>query len=189
MCDGGRAPLKKIIRPFKNMLVSLDHKTCFWFFFLPAIMVLSSFAVTIWQRKFWILLDKIDSLFQLEWIFFLGTLKINANALSLIFFINANTLIIMYHVSDNFGKNRKTFFVLPVKDFYVIVFDNLHWLFWKSIIYPHLWRAHLVHEYNISAKIGFRRINNAIYNLHLNYTWWIVTVGPWLPWLLQTKIF
>ena len=128
--------IKKIIRPFKNMLVSLDHKTCFWFFFLPAIMVLSSFAVTIWQRKSWILLDKIDSLFQLEWIFFLGTLKINANALSLIFFINANTLIIMYHVSDNFGKNRKTFFVLPVKDFYVIVFDNLHWLFWKSIIYP-----------------------------------------------------
>ena len=93
MCDGGRAPLKKIIRPFKNMLVSLDHKTCFWFFFLPAIMVLSSFAVTIWQRKSWILLDKIDSLFQLEWIFFLGTLKINANALSLIFFINANTLV------------------------------------------------------------------------------------------------
>ena len=56
----------------------------------------------------------------------LTILNINANALSLIFFINANTLIIMYHVSDNFGKNRKTFFVLPVKDFIVIVFDNLH---------------------------------------------------------------
>ena len=128
--------IKKNYKTIQKYACVFGSQDMFLIFFLPAIMVLSSFAVTIWQRKSWILLDKIDSLFQLECILFLGTLKINANALSLTFFINANTLIIMYHVSDNFGKNRKTFFVLPVKDFYVIVFDNLHWLFWKSIIYP-----------------------------------------------------